>query len=175
MVPLMLALILLTASPSTITDLRIERSPSRSTTIRPPDMAGLRVTHRNWPTATSDQPLPSDAIITPRGPTCYRVLYPLYMAVLNGDTLTFDLLGSDHELAVDALGYCDQTPFDLYVRFEMFDVATNGCVDGPYVIRPHRPKEWLDQHLHELETTEFRTSPVQLPWPSGYRPQAAAQ
>lgn len=76
--------------------------------------------------------LATDAILlkTPNG---FELQYPLFTAVLNGDTLTVDLLGSDHELVITTLGYHDQTPYDLFVRMQVITCDADGFIQRTHL------------------------------------------
>ncbi len=100
----------------------------------------------------------------------YVVQYPLYTAVLNGDTLTRDLLGTDHELAIAALGYHDQTPFRLMVRVESYILDNQPGLDHEPTMSPLVDKDIFDLWESNLDTTKL-VSPrtIHLPLPKPYK------
>lgn len=64
----------------------------------------------------------ADVMVT-KQPNGYTFVWPLYTAVLNGDTLTYRLLGSDHDRVMAGMGYSDNTPYDLWVS--VFTIYTD--------------------------------------------------
>lgn len=92
--------------------------------------------------------LASDAIFleTKQG---LELQYPLYTAVLDGDTLTVDLLGSDHELVITTLGYHDQTPFDLFVRLQVITCDADGFIQRTH-LTPMMTKDAFDEYEASL-------------------------
>lgn len=104
----------------------------------------------------------SDAIILHVEDVSLYVLYPLYTAVLYGDTLTRDLLGSHHEQVITRLGYNDQTPYLLFVRIEAHHVRPDG--QSVYLRTfPWLTKQEFDFWLSEIEPLEFASGEIRMP------------
>lgn len=104
----------------------------------------------------------SDAIILRVANESLFVLYPLYTAVLYGDTLTRDLLGSHHEQVITQLGYNDQTPFILTVRIEAHEVLPDG--QSVYLRTfPWQTKQEFDFWLSEIEPLESASGEIHMP------------
>jgi len=103
----------------------------------------------------------------------YVLQYPLFTAVLSGDTLTRDLLGSDHELAIKLLGYHDQTPYKLIVRLQTCIFDADGFLRRPPTLGSYMSKEAFDQYeaaipVHRRRQFSLAHRPMVIGYP--YRP-----
>ena len=86
-----------------------------------------------------------------------RVLWPYYTTTLHGQVLTKNLLGSDNERALAALGYSERTPYVLTVTIVEKCYTREGQQFGMTKISPPISKAEFDDRYGAY--TEPRTWP----------------